>query len=54
MCSLHSEMQLRTQRPSDWVAEMTKVISKTAALDYVQINPNDSFAPVRRDGQILL
>ncbi|KAL5960444.1 Phospholipase D1 [Taenia solium] len=52
--NMHYEMQLRTQRPNDWVAEMTKVISRTAALDYVQINPNDSFAPVRRDGQILL
>ncbi|VDM16136.1 unnamed protein product [Hydatigera taeniaeformis] len=52
--NMHYEMQLRTQRPNDWVAEMTKVISRTAALDYVQINRNDSFAPVRKDGQILL
>ncbi|EUB58483.1 Phospholipase D2 [Echinococcus granulosus] len=52
--NMHYEMQLRTQRPNDWVAEMTKVISRPAALDYVQINPNDSFAPIRRDGQILL
>ena len=45
---------MRTQSPSDWVAEMTKVLSRPSALDYVQINPNDSFAPVRKDGQILL
>ncbi|KAM7536021.1 hypothetical protein Aperf_G00000096534 [Anoplocephala perfoliata] len=45
---------MKTQRPSDWVAEMTRVLSRPAALEYVQLNPNDSFAPVRKDGQMLL
>ncbi|VUZ38998.1 unnamed protein product [Hymenolepis diminuta] len=52
--NMHYELKMRTQRPNDWVAEMTKVLSRPTALDYVQLNPNDSFAPVRRDGQLLL
>ncbi|VDN99499.1 unnamed protein product [Rodentolepis nana] len=52
--NMHYELKMKTLRPTDWVTEMTKVLSRSTALDHVQLNPNDSFAPVRKDGQILL